>query len=532
VVRDRSEDTAEGESMNNLVLIADGNTARGERLAEACERAGVPCKTGPHGAAALEMALQERPGLVVAQVDLPLVGAPKLAEILRANPRTQRSRFLFLGEDDQAERLGAPGDVQLPAGTEVDAIVAAIEDLIGRQDRLDAVDRAAASGSGVEGNLAHVGLPDLLSLFQANRASGRLRIYSESDETSPPGLILVREGDVLQVECGAASNEKALFRLFTWRMGRFTFDPGPVDEPAFIPTSTRMLVQEGLRQIAEWDRLSTELPALDSRVRIRIGSGELPNVVHPLTQEVLLLLEFYSTVAQVVDHCSYPDYQVLRTLHTLADREIIELGRMPVLSSLPVQGEEIEFLNPAQVRRLREWSESGTAPGDELPAAKLLVAGSDPAALPDFVRMFAGLPGASLTPAVHAGEIGPEDLAQIGSLALDGGVRLELIHVPCSESFAPIWPLAAHRALGTLFLLNGRVSAAARRVDEMCRVLSEMPRPRTFHVMLLSKGQRISPEELRENLTLIDEASLFLLPLESDKPPAALLRGLFARVVP
>ena len=66
----------------------------------------------------------------------------------------------------------------------------------------------------------------------------------------------------------------------------------------------------------------------------------------------------------------------------------------------------------------------------------------------------------------------------------------------------------------------------------MCRVLSEMPRPRTFHVMLLRKGERIAPDELRQNLALIDEASLFLLPLESSKPPAALLRGLFARVVP
>ena len=66
----------------------------------------------------------------------------------------------------------------------------------------------------------------------------------------------------------------------------------------------------------------------------------------------------------------------------------------------------------------------------------------------------------------------------------------------------------------------------------MTEVLADLPRARTFHVAMLRKGERISPEELRENLALIDEASLFLLPVESDKPPVALLRGLFSRIVP
>jgi hypothetical protein len=51
-------------------------------------------------------------------------------------------------------------------------------------------------------------------------------------------------------------------------------------------------------------------------------------------------------------------------------------------------------------------------------------------------------------------------------------------------------------------------------------------------VVLLGKDERIAPDELRENLALIDEASLFLLPTESGKDPQTLLRSLFARVMP
>jgi CheY-like chemotaxis protein len=527
---DVSGDAVE-EGVNRLVLIADGNTARGKRLAAACEQAGVPCKTGPHGAAALEMALNERPGLVVAQLDLPLVNATKLAEILRANPRTRRSRFLFLGDQDKPY-AGAPGDVQLPSGTDTDAIVRAIEELIGRQDRLDAVDRAAARGEPVEGDLALVGLPDLLGLFQVNRASGRLRLEYSGEDVRAPGVVLIRDGDVLQAECGTASNEKALFRLFAWRQGRFDFTPGSVDDPAFIATSTRLLLQEGMRQLEEWDRLSTKLPPLDSRVRVNVSSGELPNIVHPLTQEVMMLLELYSTVREVVDHCTFPDYQVLRTIQTLSDREIVDLGRVPVSPTVLVDGDDVALFNEAQIRRLREWIESDAGARDELPAAKLIVAGSDEGALPDFARLLARIPGATLSPEMEDGGIGPGDLAPVGTIEVEPGVRIELIHVPRSDTFAPLWALAGHRALGTLFLLGGRMADAADRVSEMCEVLAEMPRARTFHVALLRKSERISPEELRENLSLIDEASLFLLPVESTKPPADLLRGLFSRIVP
>ncbi len=526
-----------GCGVNRMVLIADGNTGRGRRLAEACERVGVPCKTGPHGAAALELALSERPGLVVAQLDLPLVDAVKLAEILRANPRTRRSRFLFLGEESDRGALATPGDLLLPAGSSTEELVRIIEELVARQDRLDTVDAATASGEPVDGDLSLVRLADLVSLFQANRASGRLELRRPNpespEEASLPGVIWIRDGDVLQAEIGRTSNEKAFFRLLGWRQGRFAFRPGSVDEPAFIATPTRVLLQEGLRQIGEWERLSTKLPPLDSPVRMRLSTSELPNIVHPLTQEVLLLLEIYSTVREVVDRCSFPDYQVLRALSTLADREIVEIGRavvQPVAVERGAGGEGV--FNEAQIRRLREWVEARASQHRPLPPAKLLIAASDPSATPDFANLIRELPGASLTLPMARGEIGPDDLALIGRIELAPDLCVELLQVPRSEIFAPIWPLAGHQALGTLFLLNGPVGAAAEALAPMCELLGQIPRARTFHVVLLRKGERISPDELRANLSLIDEASLFLLPLESGKEPTPLLRGLFSRILP
>ena len=92
--------------------------------------------------------------------------------------------------------------------------------------------------------------------------------------------------------------------------------------------------------------------------------------------------------------------------------------------------------------------------------------------------------------------------------------------------------MSGHGALGVLFLLGAEVGADAQKVKTMTDAFKRTPRSRVFHVALLEKGERISADDLRDNLALIDEASLFLLPMESNRPPVSVLRGLFARIVP
>jgi len=105
------------------------------------------------------------------------------------------------------------------------------------------------------------------------------------------------------------------------------------------------------------------------------------------------------------------------------------------------------------------------------------------------------------------------------------------VHLPVQSRFAALWPLAAHGALGGLVLLSAASSDLQARVAGMAAALSHLPRARTIHVLLLRKGSRVGPEALRENLSLIDEASLFLLPLEGGKHPRSLLRALFTRLL-
>lgn len=515
--------------MSRAVLIADNHRERALQIADACRAHGLAPRTVGHGTRALEVALQEPPAVLVAPFELPLIDASKLASILRANPKTAQVRFVFL---DDGEGQGPRSDyldevVSLPC--EPNELALLIEGIVNRQARIEDVGKASSEQKGVSGELSQISLPDLIQLFQVNQKSGVIALRRRSgSEQEEHGAITVAAGEIVQAAVGAVEGEKALFRLLTWSVGSFEFRDGTDDVVRQIQTPTRNLLMEGMRQVDELTRLGDQLPPAGSSVALRVKSAELPNTIHALTQEVLLLLELYATVQDVVDRCSYPDYQVLRTLQTLAERGMIEIRQD--VAPAPTLTEAERLFSGAQAHRLRDWlGRLGAAAGAQ---AKLLVVSADEGATADFVRLLRGLPGSRLEGAFASGNFSGEDLAPIGRIPVDAETSLQLVHVPAGTRFAPLWPIAAHGAIGTVFLLAGPIGPASERLRSIAEKLRTLPRARMFHVVLVRKGERSLAEELRENTRLFDEVPLFLLPLERDKEPLALLRGLFSRVLP
>ena len=299
--------------MSVQVLIADGDQKRAQRIAEACRAGGLTCQVTSHGAAALEAALAELPAVLVAQLDLPLIDGPKLAAILRANPRTQPTRLLFVSERaEAAARRDLPGRL-IAAPVDADEVASAVRGLLGDRKvaAVPAEKAAGAQSSAVEGDLSQIALADLLELFQVSRETGIFELTRPVEQGRlAHGQVALRGGEVVGARIDTAQGEKALFRLLAWDRGAFVFRPGPVNELASLQRPTRALLRESKRQSEEWERLAAELPPFSAHVTLRIQRSALPNVIHPLTQEVLVVLEHYSRVQDVVDRCSYPDYQV------------------------------------------------------------------------------------------------------------------------------------------------------------------------------------------------------------------------------
>ncbi|MFT5444375.1 MAG: CheY-like chemotaxis protein [Myxococcota bacterium] len=537
-------DVAEAGGRVRRVLIADSNRNRAERLAQSCNQQGLKAEAVLHGAAALEVALATPPDLVVCEMDLPLVCGVKLAEILRANPRTHGVRFLMLGPDGASANRVEVGDVVVSVSAQHEEVLRVIGLQLTKCERIEALQNATNAGDTVSGDLAKLPLADLLQVAHLARKSGRMALDREGDGENiallgeathgerEHGFVLLRDGEVLQAESGSATGEKALFRMLAWREGEFVFETGRRPEAAMkIIAPVRALLAEGMRQLAEWDRLALQLPTRSSTVKQSMTTSELPNIVHPLTQEVLLLLEHYDQVGAIVDHCTYPDYQVLRTLQTLCQRNVVSLGQAQVCGLGPETSGAALF-SEAQVSRLREHLLGATPRGERVVAGKILVVAGEAGTLSNLLNLLRSVPTFEVSPGIGRGVEPKTELSSIGKLRLAGELELELIQVPSAETYRPLWPLAARGALATLILHSGNVSQLQEGTNEVRRVLHKGTRTDALHVVMLARKERVDPGDLRESLALLENASLILLPLEGDKEPTALLRSLFARVVP
>ncbi len=528
----------------HTVLVADSNLNRAERLAEACRDLGLEASTAVNGALALEVALAEAPDLIVSELDLPLVTGRKLAEILRANPRTHAVRFVFLGPETSSHPQMEVGDTLVSISSPREEVLRIVNEQLTRCDRVAALENASQSGETVSGDLAKLPLADLLQVAHLSRKSGRVELEREGDGESlalegeetqregERGHVVVRDGDVLSAETEEVEGEKALFRMLAWREGRFRFaarrDP---DAPVKITAPVRALLTEGLRQIAEWDRLALQLPPLSATVKLSVQTRELPHIVHPLTQEVLLLLEHYDRVRDIVDRCSYPDYQVLRTLQTLAQRNMVAVGQQPVRGLEP-RDPNVGLFSDAQLRRLRDHLENATPRGGRTVAGKLLIVPAAQGVLADWLNLLRSIPQFEPSAGLGRGATPRDELAPLGLLRLEADLELELVQLPGDDAYQPLRAFAGHGALGTFHLHSTSVSeleaARASEIDGQTRVAGQ-------HVVLLSRKQKLDPATLQENLTALDDASLFLIPLARDpmdREPSELLRNLLARIVP
>lgn len=502
------------------VLIADGDADRGRKIATACRALGIEVRLASHGAAALEIALADKPTAMVAQVALPLIDGTRLAEILHNNPHTRAMRMLFIDDGDRDEAAHSALGRVVPGRADPETIARFIEALLRERGPTTAAGTPDAIAPGVEGKLSQVALPELLELFHVNRKTGVIELREGGGRRAASGRIDLCDGDVVQARIGNVEGEKALYRLLAWRRGSFAFrEQAVARERGAIERPTRALLREAQRQADEWERIGSELPAPHARVALKVARSSLPSVLHPLTQEVLLVLELSNRVSEVLDRSSFPDYHVLRTLQTLIRCGMVELRAESAAPEPPAGG----LFGPALAARLRDWLDQGR-PRDAVPIdAKVVLFASEPEAARTFAGLLARLPGVEQTPRGHDASA----VVPILRIPVDDEVAIEVFEMPAAPRFAPIWPIAAHGALAVLFVHASGIEASVAALRPAVDQIGSMPRARCFHVLLDEKSQS-AIGSLCEKLGLFDDRHA--LAIAPERPNV--LRELLTRLLP
>ncbi len=509
------------------ILIADADSIRAKELAEVCMSRGHLVERAAHGADALEVALQRLPDVVIAPIDLPVIDATRLAEILRGNPRTRLATFVFLIEDELAAPISMnPRDATVLAPWHHEDIVDHLETISERSERFGDMRKDTE----IEGKLAQVSVVELLQLFEMNRKSGTLRLTQDNRI----GMIPISRGQVADASVplqdgNSVVGEKALYRLLMWKRGRFEFLPGEPREAMRIRKPMRALLLEGMRQRDEFEKRKSELPSDDTRLRVSADHGDIPIDAHPLTREVIDAVVAFRRVGDIVDHCSYPDYQVLRVLANLLARGGLNVEMQPSLGDSSSATPHVGLFSPAQVRRLREWV-AGQRPRPSS-IVKVMVIGPDLSVFPIFFEALRECTDFMADARAARDPTRLQGLTCLGHFSLGDALSLRVIGVPADPRYAPLWSLASHGILGAVALHHPPIQQGLDATRLLLEQLRGDGRPAVVH--LLEAGEkRVEPNAEERSCLAELGGPAFVLPAAPSDQRLEVLRQAFSALVP
>ncbi len=177
----------------------------------------------------------------------------------------------------------------------------------------------------MSGSLQEVPLPDLLQLFGTSKKSGVLVLRTDEQDV---GKIFLRKGNIYFASINDNDDVppvKACYRMLTWEAGSFDLDP-PDDRqfPDEVDLTVAEVLMEGMRQLDEFNRLKSMLPALNAR--LGVASPLIPPLRDLALEEldVLQMVHNYGSLGSVLNKSLASDLQTATILQKLLKANYIE----------------------------------------------------------------------------------------------------------------------------------------------------------------------------------------------------------------
>lgn len=423
------------------VLIADVETDTVRTLSKALRQRGYQVSVAPDGSKALELSVLRHPDVVLFDDQCTLIEARAFANILASNPRTADIPVLLTTRDPDpdAHRVFREGVLSKPYN--LDEVLSRIDHLC---RRIEAARELKGDAREIEGGLQQLPLADLLQILAMNKRTGRLALVHGHDR----GEVHLSNGRPVNARVGDVEGDKALFRLLAWSEGSFGFVPGPAPTRTRIDRAMEDALLEGARQADERARLTVALPPLKARVGLAPG-GTAPIEPHPVTAEVLSLLQQPRSLLEVMDLAAAPDLEVMAALQALLDKGVVALQSGDVEVDGPLLG-------PAEIHALRGQLLRGR-PARAAVVAKVMVCGSGPKAGRAVLKSLPGLVAVATEPGCLRSGFGT-----LGRVEVSDVLKLDFVLLPAAEAARPLWRPFSVGAIGALVLEDGEWAKQAR----------------------------------------------------------------------
>jgi len=231
------------------ILIADTEIDLTTLLELRLVKEGFEVIIARNGNEALEKAREEKPSLIITEVDLPgKTGLEFISEMTKME-EIGSTPFVFLSRRDdprivtQALSLGAEDYISKPV--KVDVFCAKINTMLSRLKAEKKV--AVAQPTGVSGSLSEMSLPDIIQILGAGHKTGKI-ILKNKDQSAE---IHMEDGRIVNALIDNLKGEEAFYKILYWNEGNFTIDPNIVITERLINLSNDSLMLEEYRGMDE-----------------------------------------------------------------------------------------------------------------------------------------------------------------------------------------------------------------------------------------------------------------------------------------
>ncbi|MGQ0766261.1 MAG: DUF4388 domain-containing protein [Gemmatimonadota bacterium] len=143
--------------------------------------------------------------------------------------------------------------------------------------------------------------------------------------------------------------EEAVFYLFTWTQGTFSFEPdiAPEEQDLLVSINPESLLLEGARRIDEWELIQKKVSSFDlvfSLDRAHLARADVG--LTPDQESILPLLDGRRDVAAIVEESGLADFIVAKALFELATAGFLHrVGRTPTPESVSTEVRVSEHRN-------------------------------------------------------------------------------------------------------------------------------------------------------------------------------------------
>jgi CheY-like chemotaxis protein len=241
-----------------VALVADEDEGFRRHLAMPLAAQGFTVLEAADGSAAWQLAVQNRPWLILADISMPEIDGFEFCGRVRNHPLLSHTPLLFISNSDRykeryrALQLGA--DDFLSKQMPIRELLMRIQLLLTRYSDLAAHEQqggAKADEAGAfQGRVEVFGTPALLQMCAQGQLSGALAAFAEDQDHTTASMDF-RRGEIISARVGSLTGIDAAVSFLTWRAGTFRFTPGDPGPGEPLARSVDHLLLESSRLLDE-----------------------------------------------------------------------------------------------------------------------------------------------------------------------------------------------------------------------------------------------------------------------------------------